>query len=100
MITLRAQISGAISALAFFILLGTFLFRHLESWIWIQSFYFTVATLATVGYGDLHPTTDTSRLVTALFILGGVSVALTALGIIGKAYLDRRGQRSIIPPTR
>jgi voltage-gated potassium channel len=90
MITLRAQISGAISALAFFIILGTFLFRHLESWTLIQSFYFTVATLATVGYGDLHPTTDTSRLVTALVIVGGVSVALTALGVIGKAYLDRR----------
>lgn len=90
MITLRAQITGAISALVFFILLGTFLFRHLESWTLIQSFYFTVATLATVGYGDLHPTTDSSRLITAFFILGGVSVALTALGIIGKAYLDRR----------
>ena len=93
MITLRAQISGAISSLIFFILLGTFMFQRLESWTWIQSFYFTVATLATVGYGDLHPTTDTSRLVTALFILAGVSVTITALGIIGKAYLDRRIQR-------
>lgn len=100
MITLRAQISGAISALAFFVLLGTLLFHRLESWTWIQSFYFTVATLATVGYGDLHPTTDTSRLVTALFILGGVSVALTALGVIGKAYLDRRVQRATLPPTQ
>lgn len=90
MITVRAQISTAVSTLVFFLLMGTLLFHRLEHWTWMQSFYFTVSTLATVGYGDLHPTTDFSRGVTAVFILAGVSVTVTALGIIGKAYLDRR----------
>jgi voltage-gated potassium channel len=94
MVTIRTQISAAISALAFFILLGTLLFHRIESWTWIQSFYFTVTTITTVGYGDIHPTTDGSRLATAIFILAGVSVGITALGIIGKVYIDRRQSRS------
>jgi len=46
-----------------------------------------------VGYGDLYPTSDTSRLFTSLYILSGVAIGLTALGIIGRAYFDRRIRR-------
>ena len=54
---------------------------------WIQSFYFSVVTLTTVGYGDLHPTTEVSRLFTALFVLLGVAIVLVSLGIIWKNLL-------------
>jgi hypothetical protein len=46
-----------------------------------------------VGYGDLHPTTDGSRLFTALYILSGVAIALSALGIIGMNYIEMREKR-------
>ena len=85
-----ARISAAFSALFIFIGIGTVGFHNFEHWNWIQSFYFTVATLTTVGYGDLHPTHDSSRLFAAFFILVGVGVALTAVGIIGAAYLEQR----------
>lgn len=90
-----ARISAAISALLFFLLLGTMVFHRLEGWNWTKSFYFTVTTLATVGYGDLHPTTDTSRLFTSFFILAGVGVTVTALGVIGAAYLEQRAERIV-----
>jgi heme exporter protein D len=60
---------------------------------WIQSFYFSVVTLTTVGYGDLHPTTEVSRLFTALFVLLGVAIVLVSLGIIWKNYIERRERR-------
>jgi len=48
-------------------------FYHLsEWWSWIDSFYFSVTTLATVGYGDLAPTKDSSKLFTVFFIIFGV----------------------------
>ena len=53
----------------------------------MDSFYFSVATLATVGYGDFYPTSETSRLFTAVYILVGVSVSLSAIGVIGGEYL-------------
>lgn len=88
-----ARVSAALSAVVTLILIGTVSYHALEPWDWIQSFYFTVATLTTVGYGDLHPSNDPSRLFTSIFILVGVAVALTALTTIGTAYMDRRTQR-------
>jgi len=83
----------AVSALFLLIIIGTISYHYFEDWTWIQSFYFTVSTLATVGYGDLHPTTDNTRLFTAFFILAGVSIAVAALSIIGSSYIDNRTKR-------
>ncbi len=84
---------AAISTLLIWLVIGTAMFRWMEDWSWIDSFYFTVSTLATVGYGDLHPTTDMSRLFTAIFILTGVGITVTALGVIGSVYIDNRARR-------
>lgn len=90
-----ARKAAALSALFLLIIIGTLAYHWLEGWSWIQSFYFTVTTLATVGYGDLHPTTDASQLFTAVFILAGVSIAVAALGIIGSSYLEKRAKNII-----
>jgi hypothetical protein len=90
---IKLQIASAISALAGMIVLGTIVYKFLEGWTWIQSFYFSIITLSTVGYGDLHPTTEISRLFTAFYILLGVAIALSALGIIGMNYLERREKK-------
>ncbi len=86
---------SAISALLFLVILGTIAYHFLENWSWAQSFYFTVCTLSTVGYGDLYPTTDGARIFTAVFILSGVSIALAALGIIGSSYIDKRARKIV-----
>lgn len=88
----RTRVTVALTAVVFLIVVGMIGYHNLEGWNWIQSFYFTVATLTTVGYGDLHPTTDASRLFTGGFILIGVAVSLTALGVLGAAYLEHRTQ--------
>ncbi len=90
---IKLQIASAISALIGMIALGTIVYKFLEGWTWIQSFYFSVITLSTVGYGDLHPTTEISRLFTACYILSGVAIALSALGIIGMNYLEKREKK-------
>jgi voltage-gated potassium channel len=90
---LKLQVASAISALLGLIALGTIMYKLLVGWTWIQSFYFSVTTLSTVGYGDLHPTTDLSRLFTAFYVIIGVSIVLSALAIIGKNYLEKREKR-------
>jgi len=91
---MRVGVGVAVSSLASLITIGTLVFKYLEDWTWIQSFYFSVVTLATVGYGDLHPTTDGSRLFTAFYILLGVAIAVSALAVIGSSYLTRRDERT------
>jgi len=90
---IKLQIASAISALIGMIALGTIVYKFLEGWTWIQSFYFSVITLSTVGYGDLYPTNEISRLFTAFYILSGVAIALSALGIIGMNYLEKREKK-------
>ena len=90
---MEVQLGVAASSLLLLLAIGTIVYRGLEDWPWIQSFYFSVATLATVGYGDLHPTSDASRLFTAFHILGGVAIAASSLGVIGTSYLRRREGR-------
>lgn len=87
---IRSRIYTALTSLATMIGLGTWLFHRIEDWSWAESFYFTVASLTTVGYGDLAPSSDASRVWTAIFILVGVGIVATALGSIGSAYAERR----------
>ncbi|MDQ3075994.1 MAG: potassium channel family protein [bacterium] len=72
----------ALVSIASFIALGTVLFHFLEGWHFAESFYFSVVTLMTVGYGDLHPTTDFSRIVTAVYVLIGVGITLSSITVI------------------
>jgi voltage-gated potassium channel len=56
------------------ILLGTVVYAWLEGWSPLDALYFSVVTLATVGFGDLHPTTDAAKLFTIIYILFGLGV--------------------------
>lgn len=85
-----ARKMAAVTALLLLVFIGTASYHWLESWSWGDSFYFTVTTLTTVGYGDLHPTSEASRVFTAFFILAGVSIALAALSIMGSSYIENR----------
>ena len=89
----QPEFVAAFTALNSIIVIGTVAYRYMEGWSWIKSLYFVVATLATVGYGDVHPTTDGSRLFTAAFILIGVTVAISSIGVIGTRYLAKREER-------
>lgn len=62
--------ASAITALA----IGTVVYTILEGWSVIDSLYFSVVTLATVGFGDLHPTTDLAKLFTVVYILAGLGI--------------------------
>lgn len=87
---IRPEVLSAASALGVLVIIGTVAYHYIEGWSWIKSLYFVVVTLATVGYGDVHPTTDLSRLFTIFFILIGVSIAIASITVIGSRYLDKR----------
>jgi len=55
---------------------GTMFYSKVEGWSLLDALYFSVITLATVGYGDLHPSTPLSKAFTIFYILvgGGIFV--------------------------
>jgi voltage-gated potassium channel Kch len=65
---------------------ATVVYHWLEDWSWVDSLYFSVVAVTTVGFGDLTPTTDGAKLFTVAYILIG-------LGIIG-LYLNARVEHS------
>jgi hypothetical protein len=74
--------------------LGTVVFQALENWSWVDSFYFSVVTVTTVGYGDLTPDTDGAKLFTVFYIIAGISIVTTFLDFRLKAHAYRRRSRS------
>ena len=56
--------------------IGAALYHWLEGWSWLDSIYFTVITLTTIGYGDLHPTLPITKVITILYGLNGVILLL------------------------
>ncbi|REK21653.1 MAG: two pore domain potassium channel family protein [Actinobacteria bacterium] len=73
---------------------GTVFYRIVEGWSWVDSFYFTVVTLTTVGYGDLAPTSAPSKLFTAFLILTGVGAILAFLDFLVSRTWERRRDQS------
>lgn len=58
--------------LAVIILLGIPGFMVFEGLSFVDSLYFCIVTIATVGYGDIHPVTSGGKLLAIFVIVGGV----------------------------
>ncbi|MCE6960683.1 potassium channel family protein [Cereibacter sphaeroides] len=56
---------------------ATVFYRLVEGWRWVDAFYFSVVTIATVGFGDLAPRTDVGKLFTVFYILTGIGLFVT-----------------------
>ena len=67
---------------AVMIAIGAAVFHWLEGWSWLDSFYFVVITLTTVGYGDFTPTTPATKLITVFYGLNGIILILLLFDII------------------
>lgn len=81
MTSLRPFFIAALSLLAL-ICFGIISLTNLEHFSFSDALWFTVVSLATVGFGDLVPHTTGGRIVTMLLILGGVSLLSYVMRII------------------
>jgi len=79
------------SFLLFLILvLGTVGYVLIEGWGIIDSFYTTVTTISTVGYGDFTPATRQGRLFTVLLVLFGVGTMLYSVSMFAEMMVEDR----------
>ncbi len=79
-----------ISTLATIIGGGTVFFHFIEGWSWLDSYFFTVVTLSTVGYGSLVPTTVAGKIGTTVFILLGLGVFAVTIQQFGSFAMRKR----------
>ena len=56
------------------LLIGTLAYSVVEDWSLVDSFYFSSVALTAVGFGDLTPTTDFSKVFTVFYIFSGIAI--------------------------
>lgn len=54
-----------------------------------ESFWWAVATLTTVGYGDVYPITGWGKLISGIIALLGIGMVALPTGVISSAFIER-----------
>lgn len=72
------------------ILFGMVGYHALEGWSWFDGLYMTVITLATIGYGEIHPLTAAGRVFTIILIIVGVTVFGFLVSILTQAVVENQ----------
>ena len=78
------RVVTALILLALLLGVGTLAFSYFEGWDLVDSFYFTGVTLTTIGYGDLRPTTDVSKVFTVLFSFSALGTVLYCISVLAE----------------
>jgi voltage-gated potassium channel len=68
---------------------GSAFYSTVEGWSVVDSFYFCVTTLTTVGFGDPAPDTTLGKLFTTIYIFAGLSLIAGFLQTVAKETLSR-----------
>jgi voltage-gated potassium channel Kch len=74
------------------VLTGTIFYWRTEDWTIIQALYFSVVTLTTIGYGDLHPTSAGTEIFTIIYILTGLGVFVALLASVADQYIKQKSE--------
>lgn len=95
-----ARIARVLAPLIGIVIAGTVFFHHVEGWSWIDSYFFTVITLSTVGYGNLVPQTVVGQIGTTVFIFVGLGVFALAVQQFAEYMMLRREAKQAMKQDR
>ena len=87
-ITFRLRIYLAVFTVLLFVGIIGFLF--FENMSLTNAIYFSIVTMATVGYGDIHPQTEIGKILALIVIIGGVGTFLGIIASVTDLFANRR----------
>ncbi len=76
----------------FILFIGTMVYHNLEGWGYLDSLYFSIITLTTVGYGDFSPQTTGGKMFTIFYIFLGIGIILAFINTLYN-HFEKEQQR-------
>ena len=73
---------------------ATLFYWRVEGWSLIDSLYFSVMTMSTIGYGDFVPTTTLSKLFTVIFAILSIGVFVAVVSKLVNIVLKEKKDRA------
>jgi hypothetical protein len=83
----------AASLVAALILIASVFYWIVEGWPLLDSIYFSVVTIATVGYGDFVPRTVPGKIFTMAYIFCGLGIFVSAATALAQAIASDQAGR-------
>ncbi len=87
------RIVVSVSVLLLLVIIGTAGYMLIEGWPLLDSVYMTITTVATVGFGEIHPLSNAGRVFTLFLIVTGVSVFFYLVGSVAQFMFEGQIQR-------
>ena len=92
---LHKKVLFAIIVFFIFLLAGVFTYSSLEGWSYLDSTYFTVITVTTIGYGDFSPQTNLGKIFTIFFSFFGIGMAFYFFSLFGRYIYKKTFQNEL-----
>lgn len=83
----QPEVQGVLTLALTLIGLATLFYWSVEGWSLLDALYFSVVTIATVGYGDLTPHTALGKIFTIFYIFAGIGLFASAVATLARAIL-------------
>ena len=77
-------------------LVGIEYYHAQENWLRIDCAYFITVTTTTVGYGDFHPTTQSTQLFTVFYAIFGIAFVLSSVTELVNYLIVRKMQPMVL----
>lgn len=84
----KTKIYTAVFLLGFLLFIGVLGYKIISGYSFIDALYMTVITITTVGFGEVHPLDDNSKLFTVFLILASVVILGYSLSLITEYILS------------
>ena len=86
---LSTRKQAALALVATILAISTVFFHLIEGWTLFDSFYFSVVTMSTVGYGTLVPATILGKIGVIVLIFSGVGALAALVQIVAMDSIER-----------
>lgn len=83
---------GQVTPMTFALIVPPLIMGYYEDWTVLSSFYFTVVSASTIGYGDITPKNTWMRLITVFYMPLCIGVMAKALSELAAVYIRHKAK--------